>query len=204
MLRKTSDASYSLKTVRMNLPNPEAVGKTAWQRIASLTPANKLQDVQVARFEVRGWVLLDRSVEEYEADLEESEKEAVMVGLQEYWGRKYYLFKGILYEDDEDLTAEEVTALLLERLRKRQAKITTAVASMKGQHKQKVGRRKAISDAVKIQVWQRDNGRCSRCGSNKNLEYDHIIPLAKGGANTMRNLQLLCEDCNRSKGANII
>ena len=39
--------------------------------------------------------------------------------------------------------------------------------------------------------------------SNENLEFDHIIPLSKGGANTYRNIQLLCESCNRSKSDNI-
>lgn len=37
----------------------------------------------------------------------------------------------------------------------------------------------------------------------ENLEFDHIIPHSKGGANTYRNIQLLCEPCNRSKSAKI-
>ena len=49
-------------------------------------------------------------------------------------------------------------------------------------------------------VWQRDEGKCVRCGSNERLEYDHIIPVSKGGSSTKRNIQLLCELCNRSKG----
>jgi Holliday junction DNA helicase RuvB len=61
--------------------------------------------------------------------------------------------------------------------------------------------RQVIPDDVKIFVWQRDGGRCVKCGSNERLEYDHIIPVAKGGSNTARNIQLLCETCNRSKGA---
>jgi hypothetical protein len=63
--------------------------------------------------------------------------------------------------------------------------------------------RAPIPRNVKMYVWQRDNGRCVECGSKERLEYDHIIPVSKGGSNTARNLQLLCERCNRSKGASI-
>jgi 5-methylcytosine-specific restriction endonuclease McrA len=63
--------------------------------------------------------------------------------------------------------------------------------------------RESIPDDVRIYVWRRDGGLCVRCGSNQNLEYDHIIPLARGGSNTERNLQLLCESCNRKKGTAI-
>lgn len=32
---------------------------------------------------------------------------------------------------------------------------------------------------------------------------DHIIPLSKGGPDTLDNLQIMCYDCNIEKGANI-
>jgi len=64
-------------------------------------------------------------------------------------------------------------------------------------------RSRRISQEVKDKVWNRDGGKCVECGSNQNLEFDHIIPFSKGGANTYRNLQLLCESCNRSKSASI-
>ena len=63
--------------------------------------------------------------------------------------------------------------------------------------------RRSIPREVKDRVWQRDQGRCAECGSQVLLEFDHIIPLAMGGSNTERNLQLLCEDCNRAKAANL-
>jgi 5-methylcytosine-specific restriction endonuclease McrA len=63
--------------------------------------------------------------------------------------------------------------------------------------------RAPIPDEVKVFVWNRDGGRCVKCGSNQRLEFDHVIPVALGGANTARNLQLLCETCNRTKGAAI-
>ena len=63
--------------------------------------------------------------------------------------------------------------------------------------------RKPIPDDVKMFVWQRDAGKCVKCGNNQSLEFDHIIPIAKGGSNTERNIQLLCEQCNRDKSDNI-
>lgn len=64
-------------------------------------------------------------------------------------------------------------------------------------------KREPIPETVKVAVWKRDDGKCVTCGSNKKLEYDHIIPVVKGGSNTARNIQLLCEKCNRTKSAKI-
>ena len=64
-------------------------------------------------------------------------------------------------------------------------------------------KREKIKQNVKDKVWNRDGGKCTECGSNEKLEFDHIIPVSKGGANTYRNIQLLCEPCNRSKSAKI-
>jgi 5-methylcytosine-specific restriction endonuclease McrA len=58
-------------------------------------------------------------------------------------------------------------------------------------------------EPVKNEVWRRDERRCVDCGSQENLEYDHIIPLSKGGSNTARNIELRCESCNRRKGHSI-
>jgi 5-methylcytosine-specific restriction endonuclease McrA len=69
--------------------------------------------------------------------------------------------------------------------------------------KQTKGKRKYIPEEVRHEVWRRDRGRCVQCGSQEKLEFDHIIPVSKGGSSTARNLQLLCERCNRSKGADI-
>ena len=64
-------------------------------------------------------------------------------------------------------------------------------------------KREFISEEVKFEVWRRDEGKCVICGSNENLEFDHIIPFSKGGSNTTRNVQLLCETCNRKKSNQI-
>ena len=60
-------------------------------------------------------------------------------------------------------------------------------------------KRESIPQHVKDKVWKRDAGVCIECGSNEKLEFDHIIPVSKGGSSTYRNIQLLCEPCNRKK-----
>lgn len=64
-------------------------------------------------------------------------------------------------------------------------------------------KRERIPEAVRHAVWRRDEGKCVKCGSNEKLEFDHIIPIIKGGSNTERNIQLLCEPCNRQKSDKI-
>ncbi|HOX41701.1 MAG TPA: HNH endonuclease signature motif containing protein [bacterium] len=59
--------------------------------------------------------------------------------------------------------------------------------------------RPRIPEKVRVDVWRRDKGCCAQCGSRDKLEYDHIIPISKGGSNTARNIELLCEECNRRK-----
>jgi hypothetical protein len=65
------------------------------------------------------------------------------------------------------------------------------------------GQDRYVPPGVKLAVWRRDQGKCVTCGSKERLEYDHIIPISKGGSNTERNIQLLCEKCNRAKAASI-
>jgi hypothetical protein len=64
-------------------------------------------------------------------------------------------------------------------------------------------RSRHIPPEVRTAVWQRDGGRCVQCRSTEDLEFDHIIPFSKGGANTVNNIQLLCRHCNRAKSDSI-
>lgn len=63
--------------------------------------------------------------------------------------------------------------------------------------------RRRISRDVRQRVWQRCGGRCVECSSDTYLEFDHIIPVAKGGGNSDTNVQLLCRKCNLAKSDRI-
>ncbi len=52
-------------------------------------------------------------------------------------------------------------------------------------------------------MWERDGGRCVACGTDFELQFDHVIPFAAGGGDTVENLQVLCGPCNRAKGATV-
>jgi hypothetical protein len=63
--------------------------------------------------------------------------------------------------------------------------------------------RRRIPREVRQRVFQRDGGRCVECGSSSYLEFDHVIPVAKGGGNSDQNVQLLCRACNGKKSDRI-
>jgi 5-methylcytosine-specific restriction endonuclease McrA len=127
----------------------------------------------------------------------------VLVHEDESLRRRWWLYRDEIYWEEEDLTEMEVKALALERQTRNDRRIRRAVAMMEQAEAFTAPSRGPIADEVKVFVWNRDGGRCVRCRSNERLEFDHIIPVAFGGASTARNLQLLCEACNRQKGASL-
>jgi 5-methylcytosine-specific restriction endonuclease McrA len=114
------------------------------------------------------------------------------------------MFHGDFFSDEDELSTEEVQALLLEREDRRARRVRHAVALMQRQSPTAPDpSREAIPVVVMRAVWRRDGGRCVRCGGHERLEFDHVIPVSLGGATSARNLQLLCEGCNRRKGASL-
>ena len=62
-----------------------------------------------------------------------------------------------------------------------------------------------IPGEVQREVYERDQGKCKKCGSNDNLHFDHILPFSKGGSSKVAsNIQLLCARHNLEKGAKLI
>ena len=65
-------------------------------------------------------------------------------------------------------------------------------------------RRKQFSAELKKELYKAQSSRCMYCGRKLEIDLmdiDHKNPVAKGGSNTKRNLQLLCRTCNTRKGA---
>ena len=54
---------------------------------------------------------------------------------------------------------------------------------------------------VRSIVLERDGHACTYCGSDKQLEGDHILSLSRGGSNAFFNLATACRPCNLSKGS---
>lgn len=61
-----------------------------------------------------------------------------------------------------------------------------------------------ISEAIQNQVRKRAKFLCEYCHASEQWQYvsftvDHVIPLTKGGTNSIDNLALACFHCNRQK-----
>jgi hypothetical protein len=119
------------------------------------------------------------------------------------WGESWWVFKGNVYRVEDMLSDDEVQLLILDEYQQQQERIERLKRTHGGEGNGENRDRIRITEHVRIEVWRRDAGRCVVCGSQEALEYDHIIPVSKGGSNTARNVELLCERHNRSKGANI-
>ena len=116
--------------------------------------------------------------------------------------RNLWQFLDCLYWDDDGLDAEDIKALVLQRKRRLEQKVRSAHSLMRAEED---GRptRVPIPTEMRRAVFERDGGRCVECDGRFDLQYDHILPVAHGGATTLQNLQLLCADCNRRKSDSV-
>lgn len=65
-------------------------------------------------------------------------------------------------------------------------------------------RTRVIPTDVKRLVWQRDGGKCVKCGATDDLHFDHDIPYSKGGTSiTPDNVRILCARHNLEKSDKI-
>lgn len=137
----------------------------------------------------------------------QASQEDVPVPLFVRGDRTYWWFEDRFYWEDEGIAAHDVLALVRERQRRQRRTLERAHAALAvesaGAAAGGGSRRAPIPREVRLAVWQRDGGRCVDCGSGFELQYDHVIPVALGGASTVENLQVLCAPCNQRKGASV-
>ncbi len=115
-----------------------------------------------------------------------------------------YLFQNCFYAVNGDYTADQDELLIQEAFDAERRKWERLQRKFAGDHSvNRKQSRQQIPEEVRISVWRRDGGACAKCGSRERLEYDHIIPVSRGGSDTVRNIELLCEACNRRKSNHI-
>lgn len=105
---------------------------------------------------------------------------------------------------------EAMLAITLPVLRK-QKFAESARPRKPGEDRDESSSARQIPAHVKREVWERDGGRCTfvgtdghRCTSRERIEFDHRVPVAKGGAPTVENVRLLCHAHNQYEAERLL
>jgi 5-methylcytosine-specific restriction endonuclease McrA len=102
--------------------------------------------------------------------------------------------------EKRQLAEEQRQATEQKRRQEQEEEIRTFLELMRGEEKGLKKRSLSIPQPVKMAVVTRDGGKCRRCRSTQDLQYDHIVPYSSGGSSTdVNNIQLLCGKCSRLK-----
>lgn len=168
-----------------------------------------------------GWIALDRecSIEDY---MSKHARDAEATELWEYyrdvidwvrmtfpkyrkemkevnrdWGKLYHDFRNNHY--DTTLLEQEIDRLMQD----------DDVTSSKGIYLYVLTRQerflnlRTFDQRTRRAAYEAQQGRCPLCGMTykyEEMEADHIIPWSKGGHTIAGNCQMLCSECNRTKG----
>ena len=103
-----------------------------------------------------------------------------------------------------ELDAADVDLLIWDRARRLDSRLDRLRTIRARDAEVEGARRQRIPEDVRAFAWQRDAGQCTTCGADDDLQFDHVIPVAKGGGNSPDNVQVLCGDCNRAKSDSIV
>lgn len=112
------------------------------------------------------------------------------------------LVRGVIRDLINQANSEKV-----KKRKKPNTKKSDTIKSQSTSKQEKNQRSRYIPQSVRVSVFHRDGYKCVFCGRNAQqvqLEVDHIIPFSQKGSNKIDNLQTLCIDCNRGKGARFL
>jgi len=112
------------------------------------------------------------------------------------WGTLYNQFKNEVL--DADKLEKEIQQLILDDDVTNKKGIYPYVLTRNEKHLSI----RAFTDAMKLKVYEKQNGICVKCGEHfelSEMEADHITPWHEGGKTIEENCQLLCKNCNRKK-----
>ena len=102
--------------------------------------------------------------------------------------------------EKRQLVEERRRAKEQKRRQEQEEEIRTFLELMRGEEKGLKKRSRSIPQPVKMAVVTRDGGKCRRCRTTQDLQYDYIVPYSSGGSSTdVNNIQLLCGKCSRLK-----
>jgi 5-methylcytosine-specific restriction endonuclease McrA len=102
--------------------------------------------------------------------------------------------------EERQLVEERRRAKEQKRRQEQEEEIRIFLELMRGEEKGLKKRSRSIPQPVKMAVVTRDGGKCRRCRSAQDLQYDYIVPYSSGGSSTdENNIQLLCGKCSRLK-----
>jgi len=158
------------------------------------------------RFETRvrsHTIHVDMKTNEYKRNNALQQRQPVCLTSLCIGGKTWWWYRGEFYTETEGYSSEEVRLLLWEKAERRRRKLERLRKAAAGTARAESARHERIPEEVRMLVWRWDGGKCVKCGSTEDLEFDHIIPIAKGGSSTEKNVQLLCAKCNREKSNHI-
>lgn len=180
----------------MKIKNHTKIRKSGDGYAASLTIGREQQDIELDPEEV------ERAL----VEPVQSHTTSIVPVVGGFWGIPCWIFRNYLLYIEGPVADEDILRIKHFVLKKEKEfnKISKEVEVFERMTETETAKREKIPDSVKLFVWQRDEGKCIKCGNKEKLEFDHIISVVEGGSDTERNIQILCESCNRSKGKTII
>lgn len=138
------------------------------------------------------WLYFKRVIDWVEVTFRTYRKEMRSVD----WGPLYNEYGSV--PQDSDALEKEIAALMMDEDVQKKSGIYPYVLTGMEKHLNL----RAFPDSMKREAYERQEGRCARCGKRfdiSEMEGDHIVPWSKGGRTVPENCQMLCADCNRRK-----